>query len=102
MSIDKKNSGREIACCTSKQQLLTLYIVNGEGCVKIVTRRADLDVWVEIIGAMPALNIGGNEVLYLPMTGGQYLITVLVCLDQTAHTTLKSENVWAQGYRAGF
>lgn len=61
------------------------YVKKGESRVRLARRRAAFHVWVETIGTSKPLNIAEHKKLYLPVTGGQYLMIRRKCPDQTGH-----------------
>lgn len=88
-SIDKPDSDRGIACRTSTNQLLKLYMEEGKSGVSFVRRRSALHVWVEVIGAIMSLETVGNKQTYLPVTSELHLKTGHDCSDQAGYNYLK-------------
>lgn len=53
---------------------------------------------MNIIGAIKALDSAGDELLYLRVTGGLYLLIVRSCLDQSWHDHFEV----CEGQRPGY
>lgn len=70
---------------TSTSRLSTSYTENNESRVRFAKRRAVLAGLVRIIGTILALNIAGNEGLYLPVSGGRYFPTGRDSSEQTGN-----------------
>lgn len=51
-----------------------------------------------MIGAMMALNRDGNEDLYLPSTGGRYLLAGRHSSDQTLQNDFEAREGWSPGF----
>lgn len=67
---------------------------NGVSRLMFGIRRAGLDVWTGMSGAIMSLDITGNEQFYLLITDGKYLQTGHVFLHKTGHDDF---NLWEDG-----
>lgn len=66
--------------------------------VKSARRGAILDVWAGMIGAITVLGTVGNEELYLPFTGGRYLLSVRDFMDKNEHKDFEVREGRSQGF----
>lgn len=57
----------------------------GDSSVKLERRHAVLDVWVEMIGTILALDSAGDEKLSLPVSDGRYFLRGRDYLNQTGY-----------------
>lgn len=44
---------------------------NSKNRVKFIRRQTDLDMWLEMNGALVAMEVSGKEKLYLPVAGSR-------------------------------
>lgn len=88
-SINKPGMDRGVSRYTSITRLLMLYMEKSESLVCFAIRRAGLNVWLDILGAIMAFDIAENEELYVPVTGSRFLLTGRESSEQTAHNDFK-------------
>lgn len=96
--IHESDWDREIARYTSTNRLSASYMEKSESRTKFAERYAALNVWVELISAVMALDITGNKKHHLLVTGGRYIRTVFDRSDKNRHNDFRLQ----QGRSPGF
>ena len=90
--VDRNKRDMGFARYSSTVGLLMDTMETGTKNVPLAERRAHLDVWVGM--AMSSLNIDGwgNSPVFIPRTGGRFLITGKHCERQTGHNDFPVRN----------
>lgn len=86
--INKPDRDRGTARYVSRSRLRVSYKKKGESIVKLASRRAALDICVDIISSMVASDVADNHLIYFPVTGSRYLLKGRESPDQTEHDSL--------------
>lgn len=71
VSVRNPNNNLQIESYTSANQLLTKYMEKGSSQLAFARKRAGLNSWVRLLGAIMELKAAGDEEPYRRAIGGQ-------------------------------
>lgn len=96
---DKEDRDKGTKEYSSVKELLFAYMEKDSESVWTAKSRAELDVCLELIGALLNLDSGNEHEDWIPSSKGQFLLMEMDCLQQCRHNNFR---VVAAGKISGF